>query len=155
MWHGAASHMIMRQTAGSTRTHHMFDSWEGLSKPGEHDGGHWEKGSLTVDEQVARTNLREFTHGKFYRGWVPTRFPEVADRRFALVHLDVDLYEPTRDGLEFFYSRTNPGGLIVCDDSGLAKCPGARRAMVEFFAAKKEPLLDLPTGQTFVIRQPD
>ena len=32
---------------------------------------------------------------KLYRGWIPERFKEVADLRFSLVHIDVDLYRPT------------------------------------------------------------
>ena len=156
VWHGAASHMIMRHTAGTTRQHHMFDSWEGISQPGEHDGTYLQdkgKHHLSVDEQVARKNLSEFNHGHYYRGWIPTRFSEVANRKFCLVHLDVDLYDPTMAALEFFYPRVNPGGLMICDDSGLVKCPGARRAMLEFFATHvREPVLDLPTGQTFIIR---
>lgn len=154
VWYGAASHMIMRHTVGTGRQHHMFDSWEGISEPGESDGEYLQergKHYLSVAEEVARKNLSEFSQGHFYRGWIPTRFGEVADCRFCLVHLDVDLYEPTRDILEFFYPRMNAGGLMICDDSGLAKCPGARRAMEEFFAKRSEPLIDLPTGQQFVI----
>lgn len=154
VWYGAGSHMIMRQTLGSVRQHHMFDSWEGISQPGEHDGEYLQehgKHYLSVAEEIARKNLAEFPHGHFYRGWIPTRFHEVADRKFCLVHLDVDLYEPTLQTLEFFYPRMSIGGLMICDDSGLAKCPGARRAMEEFFAKRSEPLIDLPTGQQFVI----
>ena len=154
VWHGAASHMIMRRTAGSGREHHMFDSWEGISEPGEHDGAYMQgrgKHHLSIGEEVARRNLAEFQHGRFYRGWIPDRFDEVSSRRFCFVHLDVDLYEPTMATLEFFYPRMNRGGLMICDDSGLAKCPGARRAMEEFFASRSEPLIDLPTGQQFAI----
>ena len=154
VWYGAASHMIMRRTAGTGRTHHMFDSWEGISQPGANDGAYLQdKGMhhLSVGEDVARKNLSEFTHGRFYRGWIPTRFSEVADKKFCLVHLDVDLYDPTMDTLKFFYPRMSPGGLMICDDSGLDKCPGARLAMEEFFAKRSEPLIDLPTGQQFVI----
>lgn len=157
VWHGAASHMIMRRTAGSGRQHHMFDSWEGISQPGERDGEYLqEKGMhhLSIGEEVARKNLSEFDHGHFYRGWIPTRFDEVAERRFCLVHLDVDLFDPTLATLEFFYPRMNAGGLMICDDSGLSKCPGARLAMEEFFAKRTEPLIDLPTGQQFVIVRP-
>ena len=41
-------------------------------------------------------DCRDFT---LMKGWIPTRFQEVADRHFAFVHIDVDLYEPTRDSL--------------------------------------------------------
>ena len=130
---------------------------EGISEPGARDGKYLKdfgKHYLTIDEDVARKNLTEFTHGHFYRGWIPTRFNEIADRRFCLVHLDVDLYDPTLDTLKFFYPRMSPGGLMICDDSGLSKCPGARLAMEEFFANPSEPLIDLPNRQQFVDRAP-
>ncbi len=156
VWKGAASHLIMQRSAGSQRLHHMFDSWEGISQPGKHDGAFFRekgKGHFAIAEEVARKNLSEFAHGRFYRGWIPARFDEVADRRFCLVYLDVDLYDPTRAALEFFHPRVNQGGLMICDDSGLDKCPGARRAMLEFFASHtREPMIDLPTGQSFIIR---
>ena len=45
----------------------------------------------------------------------------------------------------------NRGGLMRFDDYGFATCPGARRAIDEFFADKAEPIIDLPTGQAFVV----
>lgn len=139
--------------AGLRRQVLLFDSFEGLSAPDAIDGAYWRSGDLTAAEARARENLREFDTIEFYRGWIPTRFPEVADRRFAFVHIDVDLHAPTRDSLEFFYPRTAPGGLIVCDDYGFTSCPGARAAMDAFFATRPEPVVHLPTGQGFVIKQ--
>ena len=87
----------------------------------------------------------------FHQGWIPDQFSDVADARFCFVHIDVDLFQPTRDSLDFFYPRMVRGGLIVCDDYGFETCPGARRAMDEFFADRPEPIVHLPTGQGFVI----
>jgi hypothetical protein len=78
----------------------------------------------------------------------------VEDRRFKLVHIDVDLYQPTRDSVEFFYPRMVPGGVILCDDYGSTRCPGARRAMDEFFFEKPEgPVVDLLNGQGLAIKR--
>ncbi|HEX3704868.1 MAG TPA: TylF/MycF/NovP-related O-methyltransferase, partial [Vicinamibacterales bacterium] len=49
-----------------------------------------------------------------------------------LLHIDVDLYEPTRDSIAFLYERMNPGGIVVCDDYGFMTCPGATKAIDEF-----------------------
>ena len=140
------------------RAYHLFDSFEGLSKPGEEDRDtrgrvRWDAGDLRTDEALARKHLAGFENVHFHVGWIPDTFPEVADRRFAFVHVDVDLYEPTRDALLFFYERTNRGGLIVCDDYGSAKCPGARKAFDEFFAERPEGVIELPTGQAIVYKQ--
>jgi ferredoxin len=50
--------------------------------------------------------------------FLPGVFPPAAgidDVRFSLLHLDADLYASTLPGLEFFYPRMLPGGIIKCD----------------------------------------
>ncbi|TIX21118.1 MAG: methyltransferase, partial [Mesorhizobium sp.] len=73
-------------------------------------------------------------------------------RRFALVHIDVDLYEPTRDALAFFYDRVCANGMIICDDYGSGLCPGARKAFDQFFENRPEGIIELPTGQAIVVK---
>jgi O-methyltransferase len=53
--------------------------------------------------------------------------PEIRNEAFAFVHLDVDLEEPTRSGLEFFWSRLTPGGFLVVHDYNA--WPGVRIAV--------------------------
>jgi hypothetical protein len=140
------------------RDYHLFDSFAGLSEPSLEDRNEkgdlsWAAGDLRTDEAVARKHLADFDNVRFHVGWIPDTLSAVADRSFALVHIDVDLYEPTRDALDFFYGRTKQGGLIVCDDYGSAKCPGARKAFDEFFAERPEGVIEIPTGQAIVVKQ--
>ena len=64
--------------------------------------------------------------------------------RFALVHLDADLYEPTKAGLEYFYDKLEPGGFLILHDYGSPHWPGVLRAAQEFFANKPEKLIRIP-----------
>ena len=77
---------------------------------------------------------------------IPERFAEVENQRFAFVHIDVDLYQLTRDSIEFFYPCLNPGGILLLTimDSGRVQ---ATAAADEFFADKDEAVANLPTGQ--------
>lgn len=154
----ARSTLFMLTAETCPREYHLFDSFEGLSEPTPEDRDSrgnvaWATGDLRTDEAVARKNLSAFTNVHFHVGWIPDTLPAVADRTFALVHIDVDLYQPTRDALAFFYDRTKQGGLIVCDDYGSGGCPGARKAFDEFFAARPEGIIELPTGQAIVFKQ--
>lgn len=138
---------------------YLFDSFAGLSEPGVQDAVDsglqaWQSGDLSAGEQVLRQNLEGFSNIHIKRGWIPDRFADVADRRFRLVHIDVDLYQPTIDSLRFFYPRMNGGGMIVMDDYGYENCPGAHRAAREFMADKPESIVHLPTGQGLIIRLP-
>ena len=140
--------------------HHIFDSFEGLSEPGSDDRvadektREWVRGDLCGPLDLVKRNLSGFDFIDYHRGWIPEAFPGVEDRRFKFVHIDVDLYQPTRDSLEFFYPRMVPGGVILCDDYGSTRCPGAHRAMDEFFEGKPEgPVVDLLNGQGLSIKR--
>lgn len=140
------------------RHYHLFDSFEGLSAPTAEDqtpGGRqrWKQGDLSTGEALARKNLRDFSNVSFHVGWIPDTLADAAGKRFAFVHIDVDLYEPTRDSLAFFHERVVPGGMIVCDDYGSKHCPGARKAFDEFFAERPESIIELPTGQALVTKK--
>ena len=153
VYQGASSYLICAATRGSGKTHHLFDSFAGLSAPGAADGEHWQTHDFATDEAIALERLAEFPNVQLHKGWIPSAFHEVADLPFSFVHVDVDLYEPTHESVEFFYPRLNPGGILLCDDYGFGTCPGAKQAVDEFMADKPEPLIHVPTGQGFFIKQ--
>ncbi len=150
---GASAYLMCRILAGTPSLVYLFDSFEGLAEPLAIDGKYWRKGALSTSEQLLRETLREFDNYRVYKGWIPERFREVADRTFRFVHIDVDLFKPTWDSLEFFYPNLAPGGIFLLDDHGFSTCPGAKKAADKFFADKPEPLAMLPTGQAFAIKQ--
>ncbi len=154
------STLFMASAANGSRQFHVFDSFEGLSDPDpEKDVGveAFKKDGKTrvfhmhkLDQVLAR--FAEYPEINVYQGWIPDRFDEVADRKFALIHVDVDMYQPTVDTLEFFWDRLNPGGIVICDDYGAPAYPGAEKAIDEFFADRFESAVELPTGQSIVIK---
>ena len=65
---------------------------------------------------------------------------------FALVSLDPDLYEPTREGLRYFYPRLAPGGRILIHDYTSCQFEGVKMAVDEYCCAHElfvVPLMDL------------
>ncbi|QBQ53264.1 TylF/MycF/NovP-related O-methyltransferase [Nitrosococcus wardiae] len=153
-----ASAWFMAATSPETPLY-LFDSFAGLSQPQEIDrplkGDHfeWSQGNLCATEDKIREVLKEFSNIAIYKGWIPSRFKEVKDKRFRLVHIDVDLYQPTLDSLAFFYPRLNSGGVFVLDDYGSTVCPGAYSAVQEFMSDKSDYVILLTTGQGIVIKQ--
>jgi O-methyltransferase len=154
IYKGTTSWLICNSNKSSriTRHHFAFDSFCGLSEPRKEDGNHWKKGDLSCPLENAKINLSEFENVHFMQGWIPERFAEVAHRKFAFVHIDVDLYEPTLNSIEFFYPRISPGGIILCDDYGFNSCPGASKAADEFFLNKNEKMIALSGGGGFIIK---
>ena len=55
----------------------------------------------------------------------------------AILNIDVDLYQPTKDALEYFFPRVVRSGIIILDD--YEGFPGAKKAADEYLAAHQRP----------------
>lgn len=154
VYFGATSEIILNEILDKNKKHHMFDSWEGLSSPGQKDGSFWKKNSLNSSFKVCEKNLEKFSNNKkqFYRGWIPKTFNDInKNLKFSFVHFDLDLYEPTIEGLKYFYPKINKGGVLIFDDYPFKTCPGVKDAVDEFFSDKSEEIIRL-TMNAFVIK---
>ena len=83
-------------------------------------------------------------------------FPETAiglDEQFAFVSIDVDLFLPTLNALEYFYPRLSQGGFIFLHDYNHNEIFGVKKAVMEYERRherlKKVPISD--SGGTLVI----
>lgn len=155
-YQGASAYFIALEEP--TTALHLFDSFEGLSEPSKEDGTKdpehkiWEKGSLSTGEEIVAANLNAFHNIHIHKGWIPNKFADVENVTFKLVHIDVDLYQPTLDSLKFFYPRLQSGGVIVLDDYGFLTCPGAYKAANEYIKNTQDKIIHLPTGQGIIVK---
>ncbi|MBM4361674.1 MAG: class I SAM-dependent methyltransferase, partial [Deltaproteobacteria bacterium] len=70
---------------------------------------------------------------RFVPGWFKDSLPASGIEQIALLRLDGDLYESTRDALEALWDRVSPGGVVVIDDWVLPPC---RQAVEEFLGPR-------------------
>jgi O-methyltransferase len=129
--------LLRRQApAYSGAGYEIYDSFEGLSEPAEQDKGATDAqvvaanrlGQFAYPLTAVRQSLAAFPDITYRPGWIPDGFPH-DDARYRFVHVDVDLYQPTRASFEYFWPRLVPGGVMVCDDYNW---PGAKLAAEEF-----------------------
>ena len=160
-WKGLSSYQLATNLKENkfSNTYYIFDSFEGLSKFDKDDiplGGlddeETRRKEFACGEDIVKNNLKEFNFIEYKKGWIPTRFNEVVDKKFSFVHIDVDMYQPILDSLEFFYERMVSGGIIVLDDYGFTYFPGAKKAVDEFMSDKDDFFLALSSGQAFMIK---
>lgn len=153
---GATARLMLAACKAPGKHLHLFDSFEGLSTPSCSDGTHWQAGNLKSSEEdihlLLKSESQNEQHYTCYKGWIPSRFSEVAERSFSFVHVDVDLYSPTKESVTFFYPRMSIGALCVCDDYGFPSCPGATKAIDEYLNDKPEKMLVLPSGGGFFVK---
>ena len=154
VYYGASSELILESIKHTEKRHHMFDSWQGVSQPDLVDGTYWEKGSLNSSLDDCKNNLSIFEESKkiFYEGWIPYTFQHISDDlSISFIHFDLDLYQPTKDGLRFFYDKLSPGGIMLFDDYTFASCPGVKKAVDDFFENKEEDVIETPFS-AFIIK---
>lgn len=142
---------------------HIFDSFEGLSEPGKQDlqfdradanaamvAANMEAGRYAFPLQIVSENVhRLFPRVELHPGWIPASFAGQLERIYRFVHIDVDLYQPTRDSLDYFFPRMADGGVIITDDYNW---PGARKAFQEFCVEHGLDLRTTDTAQAFLVK---
>jgi len=131
VWKGGSARTLV--DAAPDKKLHLFDTFTGLPEPSEHDPHLTASMFNDASEEAVRDALQGF-NVEFYVGEFPgTLTPQLEDTEFCLVHLDADLYEPTKAALEFFWPRLMPGGAVVLDDYNHPRCTGVNKAVDEFF----------------------
>lgn len=122
--------------------YHIFDSFQGLSEPKEEDaissseygetGSYRQAGAFFGTLEIVKATLRDYPMIDYHPGWIPKSFAGIPERQYKFVHLDLDLYEPIKGAVEYFYPRMSKAGVIVIDEYAIPRWPGARKAVDEF-----------------------
>lgn len=148
-----------------------FDTFEGFPGLAEEDGppsdrrgkvvGGWNAGEfLPVLDRIIDITRRDsmiprFSRVELVKGDVCETVPEYVERnsglRIALLHLDLDLYEPTKVALECLYPLVVAGGVVLLDEYAMADFPGESKAFDEYFGdhrpkLRKFPYISTPGG---------
>jgi O-methyltransferase len=147
VFQGGSSRLIC--AAKGDREFHLFDTFAGLPEASEHDPL-FQKGGFAGSLDGVKKALQGYSNLHFHQGLFPASAAGLENLRFSFVHLDVDLYQSTKDGLEWFYPKLNRGGMLISHDYPEAK--GVVKAFQEFFADKPECLIELNGTQVGFVK---
>jgi hypothetical protein len=162
VWRGGsmmAAARTLLDVGARDRHLYLFDSFEGMPRPGRHDRSLWgadaeeewsRRGGDSPLNAWARASLEDVTANMkstgypqelihFVRGRVEDTIPGASPSNIALLRLDTDWYESTRHEMEHLFPRVSPGGVLIVDDYG--HWQGSRRAVDEYVARHAIPLL--------------
>lgn len=76
----------------------------------------WLAASLTSVQDNFRTYDLLSDNVCFVKGWFAESLASSEVEKIALLRVDADLYESTRDVLTALYHRVTPGGFVIIDD---------------------------------------
>lgn len=133
-WTGSSAKILAKKCKGIV---HLFDSWEGVSDIGEFDNPIYKELNWKAELDTCKAALSEYNNLSFYKGWIPSKFNEISKKQISLLHLDLSLYQPTKDSLDFFWDKIVDGGYAITNfHEGYSY--GAEKAVRDFFKGTRE-----------------
>jgi O-methyltransferase len=147
VYRGGSARLICEEKG--ERDLHLFDTFEGLPETTGSDS-RFQKGGFTSTIDQAQSYLQRFPNVYFHKGLFPDTARGLEHLTFSFVHLDVDLYQSTVSGLEWFYPRMNRGAILILHD--YADTEAVRKASEEFLADKPECLIELSGTQAAFVK---
>ena len=83
--------------------------------------------------------------------------PDILERRspdeIAFLHVDLNAAAAEIGVLEVLFDRVADGGIVLLDDFGRGEHPRLHVEHVAWFAERRYPILEIPTGQGMVIKR--
>ncbi|MDP3331387.1 MAG: TylF/MycF/NovP-related O-methyltransferase [Methylococcaceae bacterium] len=134
-----------------------------ISNDGMHDQVFIEKfereagDGMSVAELQAVFDHKGISNVELVAGNISETVPEYQklhpELKISILHIDVDVYLPSKVALEYLYEHVVPGGICIFDDYGTVY--GETKAVDEFFAGKSIKLLKLPCSHipTYLVKE--
>ena len=139
----------------TSRILHLFDTFKGFN-PEDLDMEEGEAATYT-GRSFADTTLERVSriisaneNIIFHPGHFPESTEGIQEVKYAFVHIDADLYNPIKAGLNYFYPRLSSGGMIIVHDYN-EKWKGAMKAVDEFLEGVPEELIPVPDTDNSVM----
>jgi Macrocin-O-methyltransferase (TylF) len=133
VYRGNSAAFLAHFARASGRKLFLFDTFEGFDRR-DLAGIDAPKSVEFADTSLDQVrNLVGAESVTFVQGRFPMSIPAgLHAHKFCIVHIDCDLYEPAKAGLEFFYPLLSPGGLMILHDYANPHWRGIRRALDEY-----------------------
>jgi O-methyltransferase len=141
VWRGETSAFLHR--LAPERRLYLFDTFTGFSER-DLPAGSADTRFRDTSAEAVRRRVGSSANVILVPGHVPETLQYAAGERFAVVLLDLDLYEPTRASLEFFYPLLEPGAYLVMHDYNNSESEWAcKRAFDAFLEGRPERIVEL------------
>lgn len=117
---------------------YLFDTFEGFSEKDiiterAHGYSKAQEGRFKdTNVNIVLEKLQKNQQVVVRKGYFPDTTTGLQDDTYAFVSIDVDLYKPTYDGLNYFYDRLSKGGYIIIHDYNFETYDGVKSAVRQF-----------------------
>lgn len=162
VWKGGSMMAVaetLRSLNSANRDLYLYDTYEGMSEPTEHDKTWygesasslltskadreknlvWAYSALEIVKKGMESTQYPANKIKYVKGKVEETIPATIPQSIAILRLDTDWYESTYHELVHLFPLLNKDGVLILDDYG--HWQGARKAVDEYIAQNKVQIL--------------
>lgn len=158
VWRGGTGALIAKsaQLNGVREKIYLCDTFTGVVKTGGQDSAYSDgEHSDATREGVEQLFREEFNLNNFEI--LERIFPEdtgerVKELKFRLCHIDVDVYQSSKDTVDWIWDRLVPNGIIVFDDYGYVRTDGITRHVNELWQDKDKYVFYNLNGHAIVMK---
>ena len=160
VWRGGTGCLIARAAAraGIADRVYLCDTFEGVVKAGDMDtvykgGEHKDTSQEMVADLARRMGLPSV---RILKGIFPDQTAHsIGEPTFRFAHVDVDVYQSTKDILAWIWPRLVMGGIVVFDDYGTHGCEGVTRMVNELASNADTQFIHNLNGHAILTKSPN
>ncbi len=134
-------------------TLYLFDTFEGFDaqdlfkdKSEGYSNAESDTHLLNTSQELVLSKLPHPEKAIIRKGYFPETAKGLEEQRFFFINLDFDLYQPTLEGLRFFYPKVLDKGVILVHDYFNPGFLGVAQAVQDFEKELGQDVIKLPIG---------
>lgn len=127
---------LLAMARNTNKTIYGLDTFEGLPMLSKDDGLILKLYRESMNDNnfnKVKKVFENYSNVMLLKGLVKQSLLYFESNKFCFAYVDLDLYEGTKQALEFLIPRMNKGGIIVIDDFYSKIYTGVKKAVLEFF----------------------
>lgn len=157
VWRGGTGAIIAKQAKlkGIRDRVYLCDTFRGVVKAGANDplykgGEHADTSKQMVEALFRKLRLDNI---QILEGVFPDETGRlISDKKFRFCHIDVDVYQSSKDILEWLWPRLSMGGMVVFDDYGFRNCAGIKQLVDEQRIRQDRVVVSNTSGHAILIK---
>jgi O-methyltransferase len=157
VWRGGSGALIGKQAEHSAHCTAVYlcDTFTGVVKTGEKDsyykdGAHADTAMEVVEELLKELEIKNVA---VLQGIFPEKTGSmIQDAAFRFCHIDVDVYQSTKDIFEWVWPKMVVGGILVLDDYGWYLCEGVTKFVNEETLKGDRVVVNNWIGQAIIVK---
>jgi len=126
VWRGGTGAIIAEATKTKNKKIYLADTFSGVVKAGKNDtlykGGEHSDTSLALVAKLMSS--LSFDKVQLLEGIFPEQTQHHISEKISMLHCDVDVYQSTKDIVDWCLPRMSVGSILVFDDYGFYGCEG-------------------------------